>query len=144
MHGVGGNDRQGVPGSMSDTEINDLYGRHHTCGRFERLRDGDPWTFELLADDEAYFGLSPYGRKAGNRHSFAVGEDPAAENAPERGLGDAKLGHRAAARERHLAADNPLSTRAALVYQGKLDAIGIFDPEPGEVSGHLVNGLNFV
>ena len=31
----------------------------------------------LLADDEAYFGLSPYGRKAGNRHSFAVGEDPA-------------------------------------------------------------------
>src|SRR5512132_591173 len=144
MHGVGGNDRQGVPGSMSDAEINDLYGRHHTCGRFERLRDGDPWTFELLADDEAHFGLGPYGRKAGNRHSIAVGEDPAAENAPERRLGDTELGHRAAARECHLAADDPLSTRAALDYQGKLDAVGVFDPELGQVRGHRVNSLNRV
>src|SRR5882724_878981 len=144
MHGVGGNDLQGVPGGVSDTEVDDLYGWHDPCRRLEHLCDGDPWAFELVADDEAYFGLGPYGRKAGNGHSVAVGEDPAAENAPERRLGDTELGHRAAARECHLAADDPLSTRAALVYQGKLDAVGVFAPELGQVRGHRVNSLNRV
>jgi hypothetical protein len=54
------------------------------------------------------------------------------------------LGHRAAARECDLAADDPLSPCAALVYQGKLDTVGIFDPELGQVRGHRVNRLNRV
>src|SRR5262245_26472829 len=118
MHGVGRNDLQGIPGCVSDAQVNDFYSRHDTCGRFERLRNGDPWTFELLADDEAHFGLSSDGRKAGNGHSVAIGEDSTAENGSECRFGDAELSHRAAAREGHLASDDPLSTSAALVNQG--------------------------